>query len=82
MTAMTTILGAGGPIGNQLAKILAAMPRRLIGSTEISLVPSFRSELNLKRPLNYPGRPGNDRIAGAREYRSVDGIELVKQISD
>ena len=24
MTTMTTILGAGGPIGNELAKILAA----------------------------------------------------------
>ena len=33
MTTMTTILGAGGPIGNELARILAAgnMPFRLVG---------------------------------------------------
>ena len=33
MTTMTTILGAGGPIGNELAKILAARntPFRLVG---------------------------------------------------
>jgi len=33
VTTMTTILGAGGPIGNELAKILAARKRpfRLVG---------------------------------------------------
>jgi uncharacterized protein YbjT (DUF2867 family) len=33
VTTMNTILGAGGPIGNELAKILAArnMPFRLVG---------------------------------------------------
>jgi uncharacterized protein YbjT (DUF2867 family) len=33
VTTMTTILGAGGPIGNELAKILAARnrPFRLVG---------------------------------------------------
>ncbi len=47
MTTMTTILGAGGPIGKELAKVLAARKRpfRLVGpQPEISrrrgIVPS------------------------------------------
>lgn len=44
MTAMTTILGAGGPIGNELAKILASSNQRFrLGAANQHQLPERKS---------------------------------------